>query len=189
MSAFAPVFGDNRTFRRDQSKHPIYEYTPWERTPGLGTARDDRRPALLVVAVDVEPLPYAVGVIRVALDKAVERGAAGGVDHEDAAARRLAVVGDEGAGGDDVDVVVFGTVEMQAMVAVVLGTRRHLALFVESVDHVQHGGILTRDTSLAYSATAVGRLMGRIPHLFSDVFSVFCRRRVDAAHLWSSPIC
>ena len=67
-----------------------------------------------------------------------------GVDDEDAADRRLAVVGDQRAGGHDVDAVIPGAVEMDAMVAVMLGPRRQDVLLIERVDDEQHGGILLR---------------------------------------------
>src|SRR5712672_3519443 len=44
---------------------------------------DDRRSALLVVAVDLDRLPYAVDMIRIALRESVHRGAVLGVDDED----------------------------------------------------------------------------------------------------------
>src|SRR5258707_7868625 len=55
----------------------------------------DRRATLLVVAVDLDRLPYAVDMIRIAVGEGVHRGALLGVDDEDRADRRLAIVGDE----------------------------------------------------------------------------------------------
>src|ERR1700722_20943011 len=78
----------------------------------------DRRATFLVVAVDVDALPHAVDVIGVAAGEGVDRGAVGRVDDKNAADRRLAVVGQERAGGHDVDAVIAGFVEMDAVVAI-----------------------------------------------------------------------
>src|SRR5262245_33272791 len=52
---------------------------------------EDRRAALLVVAVDLHALPHAVGVVGIAAGERIDGGAVPGVDDEHAAARRLAV--------------------------------------------------------------------------------------------------
>ncbi len=62
--------------------------------------------ALLVVAVDGDTLPDAVDVIRIAPGEGIDGGAILGVDHENAADRRLAVIGDERAGRHHIDGVV-----------------------------------------------------------------------------------
>ena len=62
-----------------------------------------------------------------------------GIDDKNAADRRLAVVGDERAGRDDVDAVLVGAVEMDAVVAIMLRPRRQDVLLVERVDDEQHG--------------------------------------------------
>ena len=86
------------------------------RQPGYGLlrtpSRHNRGSALLVVAVNLHVLPHVVDVIGIAPHEPVDRGAVIGIDDEDAAAGRLAVVRDEGTGGDDVHVVICGLVEM-----------------------------------------------------------------------------
>ena len=103
----------------------------------LSLARD-RRAAFLVVAVDIDPLPHAVDVIGIAAGEGIDRGAVFRIDDKNAADRRLAVVGKERAGGHDVDAVIAGFVEMDAVVAIMLGPRRQKILLVERVDHEQH---------------------------------------------------
>ena len=88
--------------------------------------------------MDVDALPHAVDVIGIAAGEGVDRGAVRGVDDENAADRRLAVVGKQRAGGHDVDAVIAGFVEMDAVVAIMLGPRRQKILLVERVDHEQH---------------------------------------------------
>src|SRR6185437_4746427 len=109
----------------------------------LSFARD-RGAALFVVAVDLHALPDAVEVIGVAPRKGVDRGAGGGVDDEDAADRRFAVVGDKRAGGHHLDGVILGAVEMDAMRAIMLGAGRQNVFFIERMNHEQHALILLR---------------------------------------------
>src|ERR1700726_3294492 len=104
----------------------------------ISSSACDRRAALLVVAVDFHALPNAVDVIGIAAGEGVDRGAVRRIDDENAADRRLAVVGKQRAGGHDVDAVIAGFVEMDAVVAVMLGPRRQKILLVERVDHEQH---------------------------------------------------
>src|SRR4029077_3289849 len=101
-------------------------------------SRRDWRAALLVVAVNLNPLPDAVDVVGVAAGERLGGRAVLGVDDEDAADRRLAVVGEQGAGGDHVDIVAVRLVEVDAMDTVNLPPRRHPAGSVGGVDHEQH---------------------------------------------------
>src|SRR5580704_3905342 len=103
----------------------------------------DRRAAFLVVAVDIDALPHAVDVVGIAAGEGVDRGAVFGVDDENAADWRLAIVGQERAGSHDVDAVIAGFVEMDAVVAIMLGPRRQNVLLVERVDHEQHARSLS----------------------------------------------
>ena len=98
----------------------------------------DRRAPLLVVAVDRHALPNAVDVIGIAAGKGVDCSTVRGVDDENAADRRLAVVGHQRARGHHVDRMLLGAVEMDAMVAVMLGAGRQNMFFVERVDHIKH---------------------------------------------------
>ena len=97
-----------------------------------------RRAPFLVVAVDLNPLPYAVDVVGVAAGERLGGRAVLGVDHEDAADRGLAVIGQQGAGGDHVDIVAVRLVEVDAVRAVEFRPRRHPAGSVGGVDHEQH---------------------------------------------------
>src|SRR5580704_13878026 len=97
----------------------------------------DRGAAFLVVAVDVHALPHAVEVIGIAAGEGIDRGAVFGVDDKNAADRRLAVVGEERAGGHDVDAVIAGFVEMDAVVATMLGPRWQKILVVKRVNNKQ----------------------------------------------------
>src|SRR3984957_9286525 len=88
----------------------------------------DRRAAFLIVAMNIDALPHAVDVIGIAAGEGVDRGAIRRVDDKNAADRRFAVVGQERAGGHDVDAVIAGFVEMDAVVAIMLGPRRQKIL-------------------------------------------------------------
>src|SRR6516225_8351418 len=114
----------------------------------------DRGAALLVVAVDGDALPNAVDVIGIAAGKGVDSSTVRGIDDENAADRRLPVVGHQCACGHYVDRMLLGTVEMDAMVAVMLGAGRQNVFFVERVDDVQHGSSLVLGKS-----TGEGRLI------------------------------
>src|SRR5215472_4154531 len=89
--------------------------------------------------MDRDALPDAVEMIGVAAGKRVNRGAVGGIDDENATDRRFAVVGHKCARRHDVDRILLGAVEMDAMIAVMFGAGRQNVFFVERVDDVQHG--------------------------------------------------
>src|SRR5258708_6899249 len=76
------------------------------------SSRRNWRAALLVVAVDLNRFPHAVDVVGVAAGERLGGRAVLGVDHEDAADRRLAVVGEQGAGGYHVDVIPVRLVQV-----------------------------------------------------------------------------
>src|SRR6202034_1381970 len=84
----------------------------------------------------------------------IHRGAVGGIDDEDAAGRRFAVVGDQCPRRHHVDAVIGGFVEMDAVVAVMLGPHRHHVFLVEGVDDEQHGRLrlFKKHTSLPCAA-------------------------------------
>src|SRR3954454_11939978 len=98
--------------------------------PGTGrsrsadSARSPRSAALLVVGVDLDVAPDAVEMVRVAMRKGVDGLAVPRLHHEQAAGRRLAIVGDERAGGQHIDAAFGGLVEMLAVGAVELGAGR-----------------------------------------------------------------
>src|ERR1700683_4351004 len=93
--------------------------------PGMTLAPgNNRRAALLVVPVDLHPIPDAVEVIRIAARERIDGGAVLGVDDKDTSDRRLAVIGHQCARGDHIDSVILGAVEMDAMRAIMFGARR-----------------------------------------------------------------
>src|SRR5439155_20840796 len=94
--------------------------------------------ALFIVAVDGNALPHAVEMIRVAARESIDCGAIDGVDDKNAADRRFAVIGDECARGDYVNRVLFRAVEMDAVIAIMLGAGRQNVFLVERVDDEQH---------------------------------------------------
>lgn len=98
--------------------------------------------ALLIVAVDRHPFPNTVEVIGIAAGERINRGAIGGVNDENAADRRLAVVRHQRARGHYVDRMFLGTVEMDAMIAIMFGAGWQNVFFIERMDHVQHGASL-----------------------------------------------
>src|SRR5882757_8636542 len=102
--------------------------------------RRDRRAALLVVDVDLHGAPHAIDMIGVTAHEGIHRGAILCVDNEDRADGRFAIISHERAGGRHVDVMVTGLVEMNAVVAVMLRTRRQQAGFVGGMDDEQHRG-------------------------------------------------
>ena len=79
-------------------------------------------------------------MVGVAADKGIRRGAVLRIDDEDASTRRHAVVGDKRAGSRDIDVVFLSIVEMDAMVAIMLGPRGHRLFAIGGVNHEQHCG-------------------------------------------------
>jgi hypothetical protein len=90
---------------------------------------------------------------KVLWQKSFDRGAVTGVDHEYAAARRFAVVGYERASGDHLDTIILGTVEMDAMVAIMFRARGHRVFFVDGMSYEQHGdGLGLRCAMLAHPA-------------------------------------
>src|SRR6202008_14223 len=74
----------------------------------------------------------------IAAGKRINRGAIGGVDDENAADRRFAVVSNQCARSYHVDRMRLGAVEGDAMVAVMLGAGRQNVFLVERVDDEQH---------------------------------------------------
>lgn len=109
---------------------------------------DDRGAALFVVAMDLHAIPDPVEVIRVTARECVDGGAVCRIDDEDAADRRLAIAGDQRARGHDIDGVILGAVEMDAMRAIMLSARGQNVFLVDGVDDEQHGGTIPlRDDS------------------------------------------
>src|SRR6202008_3262915 len=85
----------------------------------------------------------------IAAGKRINRGAIGGVDDENAADRRFAVVSNQCARSYHVDRMRLGTVEMDAMVAIMLGAGRQNVFLVERVHDEQHA-LLYRKNWLAW---------------------------------------
>ena len=85
---------------------------PNSRSPGPPTG--DRRAALLVKTVDLYLIPHAV-YARIGTGKGVHGGAVLGVNHEYAAHGSLAVISNECARSHNVDIVVGGVIEMNAV--------------------------------------------------------------------------
>src|SRR5947208_3655950 len=76
------------------------------------SSRRNRSAAFFVVAVNVHGLPNLVQVVGVAAHERVGGGTVPGIDDENASGRRLAVIRDERAGRDHVNIVAFGRIEM-----------------------------------------------------------------------------
>src|SRR5690349_15458964 len=87
------------------------------------TQRCDKSPALLVICVDLDPafLPDAVDVIGVAVDESLDGRTVLGLDDEQAADRRLVVVGHERPRRDHLDAVALAVVEVLPVRLVMLG--------------------------------------------------------------------
>jgi len=97
-------------------------------------------PPLPVIGVDLDVLPDAVLLVGIAVGEGVDRVAVVRLDDEQRADRRLAVVRHHRPGGDDVHLVLAGLVEMDAVVAVMLGARVDRVFLVHGVNHKKHGG-------------------------------------------------
>src|SRR6476646_11536804 len=98
------------------------------------SSRQDWSAALLVVAVDLNRLPDAIDLVGVAAGESLGSRAVLGVDDEDAADRRLAVGGEQGAGGDHVDIMLVRLVQVDAVRAVEFRPRCHPVASVGGVD-------------------------------------------------------
>src|SRR6516225_7540545 len=88
--------------------------------------------------MDCHPLPHTVDMIGVAARESVNRGAVGGIDDDNAAKGRFAVVSHEDVYSHDLDRMLLGLVKMDAVGAIILGARPENVFFVERVDDEQH---------------------------------------------------
>src|SRR5579883_38778 len=113
-----------------------------------------RAAALLVVSMDLHPLPYLIDVVGVAAGEFIDLAAALCVDHENTPDRHLAVVGHERAGSHHAHLVVLRLVEVNAMRPIELGARIHRVLPIRRVDHEQHLGSSRVDSDAHPSRTA-----------------------------------
>src|SRR5436309_2652468 len=114
---------------------------PWadrERVGLIRSPRLDWSAAFFVIAVNLDRLPDTVHVIGIAAHKSVDRRPVLGIDHEDAADRQLAVVRNESTSRNDIDIVLCGLVEVNAMRTIEFGACRYSAAAVECMDHEQH---------------------------------------------------
>ena len=82
--------------------------------------------------MDGHPLPHTVDAIGVAARESLDRGAVGGIDDENAANGRFAVVSHQDVCSHDLDRMLLGLVEMDAVGAVMLGARRRNVFFVDA---------------------------------------------------------
>src|SRR5262245_28722735 len=111
-------------------------YRPNSRSPGPPTG--DRHAALLVITVDLYLITHAVYAIRIGTGKGVHGGAVLGVNHEYAAHGSLAVISNECARSHNVDIVVDGVIQMNAVGAIEFGPCGQHVRLVDGVNDEEH---------------------------------------------------
>lgn len=108
--------------------------------PAKGGGKD-YSPPLLVIRMHLDLLPDAVDLVRVAVGEGVDGGAVLGLDDEERADRRLAVVGHHRPRGHHLDRVFLRLVEMDAVIAIKLGAGVDRVLLVHGVNDEEHEGL------------------------------------------------
>jgi hypothetical protein len=88
--------------------------------------------------VDLYLIPHAVYAIRIGTGKSVHSGAVLGVNHEYAAYGSLAVISNECARSHNVDIVVHGVIEMNAVGAIEFGPCGQHVRLVDGVNDEEH---------------------------------------------------
>src|SRR6266700_2668007 len=138
----AQINADSSGHARVPRRRPAAGFTlPCRRRPNSRSPRPptgDRRAALLVITVDLYLIPHAVYAIRIGTCKGVHGGAVLGVNHEYAAHGSLAVISNECARSHNVDIVVDGVIEMNAVGAIEFGPCGQHVRLVDGVNDEEH---------------------------------------------------
>src|SRR5439155_3378054 len=136
------INADSSGHARAPRRRPAADFTlPCRRRPNSRSPRPptgDRRAALLVITVDLYLIPHAVYAIRIGTGKGVHGGTVLGVNHEYAAHGGLAVISNECARSHNVNIIVDGVIEMNAVGAIEFGPFGQHVRLVDGVNDEEH---------------------------------------------------
>src|SRR5258708_21368861 len=159
LGGAAQINADSSGHARAPRRRPAADFTlPCRRRPNSRSPRPptgDRRAALLVITVDLYLIPHAVYAIRIGTGEGVHGGAVLGANHEYAAHGSLAVISNECARSHNVDIVVDGVIEMNAVGAIEFGPCGQHVRLVDGVNDEEH--------SRSLPASCQKRKFGRLP--------------------------